>query len=108
MITGNPMIRQRKAVDTTSPEAYALSFRCWETAGFTDASNSSPPGVGRYDTINLPNKKCPAGIRANIFFPSCWNGKDLNPPDHAVRIVRVDCHATLSDFSLEPHGLPYW
>ncbi|RXW21696.1 hypothetical protein EST38_g4146 [Candolleomyces aberdarensis] len=97
MITGNPMLRSRKAVDTTSPEAYALSFRCWETSGFTDASNGSPPGVGRYDTVNLPNKKCPAGIRANIFFPSCWNGKDLNPPDHSSHMSffqgRVDNNA---------------
>ncbi|KAF5325985.1 hypothetical protein D9611_000243 [Ephemerocybe angulata] len=97
MITGNPMLRARKAVDTTSPEAFSLSFRCWETTGFTDASNSSPPGVGRYDTVNLPNKKCNGGIRANIFFPSCWNGKDLNPPDHSSHMAffqgRVDTNA---------------
>jgi hypothetical protein len=97
MITGNPMLRARKQVDTTSPEAFALSFRCWETTGFGDASNSSPPGAGRYDTINLPNKKCNGGIRANIFFPSCWNGKDLDPPDHSSHMKffegRVDTNA---------------
>jgi len=83
MITGNPMLRARKQWDETQPEAFSLTFRCWESTGFTDASNSSPPGVGRYDTVELPKKKCAGGIRANIFFPNCWNGKDLDPPDHA-------------------------
>ncbi|TFK17758.1 hypothetical protein FA15DRAFT_689917 [Coprinopsis marcescibilis] len=94
MITGNPMLRQRKAVDATSPEAYASTFRCWETSGFTDASNGSPPGAGRYDTVDLPKKRCPAGIRANLFFPACWDGKNIDSPDHTSHMAffqgRVD------------------
>ena len=71
MITGNPMLRARDTrVDTTSPEAYALTFRCWESTSFSDPSNMSPPGGGNYDTVEFPKKKCNGGIRANIFFPS--------------------------------------
>lgn len=87
MITGNPMLRSRKAVDPTSAEAWALSFRCWETEGFFDPSNSSPPGAGAYDTVALPNKFCPGGIRANIFFPSCWDGKNLDTPNHSSHVA---------------------
>lgn len=31
---------------------------------------------------NLPNMKCPLSLRAQIVFPSCWNGKDLDSADH--------------------------
>ncbi|KAG2017229.1 WSC domain-containing protein, variant 2 [Coprinopsis cinerea AmutBmut pab1-1] len=98
MISGNPMLRARKAgLDPNSPEAWSSSFRCWETSGFTDPSNSSPPGAGRYDTVELPNKRCPAGIRANLFFPACWDGKNLDSPDHASHVAffqgRVDPNA---------------
>ena len=70
MISGNPMIRAKKNLDPNSPEAWSSSFRCWETEGFFDPSNSYPPGAGPYDTVAFPNKFCAGGIRANIFFPS--------------------------------------
>lgn len=31
---------------------------------------------------NIPNYNCPGGLRAQVFFPACWNGKDLDTPDH--------------------------
>ncbi|OTA81848.1 hypothetical protein M434DRAFT_37374 [Hypoxylon sp. CO27-5] len=34
------------------------------------------------ETKNLPNKPCPAGIMANIRFPTCWDGKNLDTADH--------------------------
>ena len=34
------------------------------------------------DTSELPGKVCPQGIRASIVFPSCWDGKNLDSPDH--------------------------
>jgi len=33
-------------------------------------------------TSGLPNRVCPDGLRAQIFFPSCWDGKNLDSPDH--------------------------
>jgi Domain of unknown function (DUF1996) len=89
MITGNPFLRARDTkVNANSPEAYALTFRCWDSQNEFDPSNMSPPGGGNYDTIEFPQKKCNGGIRANIFFPSCWNGKDLDTPDHRVSFLR--------------------
>ncbi|TFK18616.1 hypothetical protein FA15DRAFT_602967 [Coprinopsis marcescibilis] len=88
MITGNPMLRARNAaIDATSPEAYSLTWRCWASQSFSDPSNGSPPGGGNYDTVQLPNKQCPGGIRANIFFPSCWDGKSLDSPDHKSHVA---------------------
>jgi hypothetical protein len=34
------------------------------------------------DTNNIPAYKCPYGMQARIYFPSCWNGRDLDSPDH--------------------------
>ncbi|KAH8077866.1 hypothetical protein BXZ70DRAFT_690680 [Cristinia sonorae] len=95
MLAGDPFLRQRKpGLDLNSPEAYFSSFRCWQTSGFTDPSNSSPPGAGNYDTVTLPPKPCPAGIRSHIFFPSCWDGKNVDSPDHKSHVAymqgRVD------------------
>jgi len=88
MITGDPFARSRNTkISSTSPEAYALTFRCWASTAFGDPSNSSPPGGGNYDTVELPKKACPGGIRANIFFPSCWDGKNLDSPDHRSHVA---------------------
>lgn len=40
----------------------------------------------------LPDKEfmdanCANGIRAEIFFPSCWNGKDLTSDDHKSHVA---------------------
>lgn len=35
-----------------------------------------------YETPGLPNEKCPAGIMAIHHFPACWDGVNLDSPDH--------------------------
>lgn len=70
MITGNPMIRDKKLPDINSVESWALSFRCFDDDQWLGPSNLLPPGAGRWDTVHLPNKPCDGGIRANIFFPT--------------------------------------
>ena len=84
MIVGDPMIRNKTFVDPNSSEGRAISFRCWN-ANFGSDPSYPHPGTGPLDTIELPKKTCAGGIRSNIFFPSCWNGKDLDPADHSVR-----------------------
>lgn len=39
------------------------------------------------DTGELPNKYCPNGIRATIIFPSCWDGKNVDSPDHKSHVA---------------------
>lgn len=34
------------------------------------------------ETKNFPTGPCPAGIMANHHFPSCWDGKNLDSPNH--------------------------
>ncbi|KAI0516899.1 hypothetical protein F5B22DRAFT_605428 [Xylaria bambusicola] len=38
-------------------------------------------------TLNFPNKPCPAGIMISIRFPTCWDGKNLDSPDHQSHVA---------------------
>ncbi|KAF2005544.1 WSC domain protein [Amniculicola lignicola CBS 123094] len=49
-------------------DAKAVSFNCL--------------GADLPETNNIPNYNCPSGLRAQIFFPSCWDGMNLDSPDH--------------------------
>ena len=84
MIVGDPMMRNSSKVDPNSAQGKAIGFRCWNANFGTDPSWPHP-NTGPLDTFELPKKACAGGIRSNIFFPSCWNGKDLDPADHSVR-----------------------
>ncbi|KAL1838577.1 hypothetical protein VTJ49DRAFT_2504 [Mycothermus thermophilus] len=48
-----------------------ITYTCLQTLGT------------RYpETMHLPKEPCPAGIMANVRFPTCWDGKNLDSPDH--------------------------
>jgi hypothetical protein len=50
-----------------------------------DAFNYSCLGVNGPETLELPKQHCPGGLRIQVMFPSCWNGKDVtsdNLQDH--------------------------
>lgn len=66
MISGNP-----KAV--TAADNPRLGHDIWW--GCSDNSNSGKP--------TAPPPSCPEGIiTLHIHFPDCWNGRDLDSPDH--------------------------
>ncbi|TVY40649.1 hypothetical protein LOCC1_G003619 [Lachnellula occidentalis] len=64
MVAGDPSLRSFN--DTL--EQNAVTFTCL--------------GTNEAETNGFPNYKCPYGLRAQVFFPSCWNGVDLDSPDH--------------------------
>jgi hypothetical protein len=37
---------------------------------------------GSSQTSTIPQSACPDGLRAQIIFPSCWDGKNLDSTDH--------------------------
>ncbi|KAI5212235.1 WSC-domain-containing protein [Aureobasidium subglaciale] len=67
MLAGNPFKRNH----TDDFASKAVSFVCLDYSG------------GSSTTDGLPTKKCPDGLRAQIFFPSCWDGVNLDSADHA-------------------------
>ncbi|THZ01447.1 WSC-domain-containing protein [Aureobasidium pullulans] len=66
MLAGNPF--KRNHTDDFASEA--VSFVCLDYSG------------GSSTTDGLPDKKCPDGLRAQVFFPSCWDGVNLDSADH--------------------------
>ncbi|KAF1994653.1 hypothetical protein P154DRAFT_548934 [Amniculicola lignicola CBS 123094] len=79
MIVGDPT----KRTFDNSAEARTQSFRCWEPEF---GGVAAAPGGGT-DTRFLPKKPCAGGIRANHFFPTCWDGKNLDSPDHKSHVA---------------------
>jgi hypothetical protein len=65
MVAGDPFTRSYG----NNSAANAISFNCLG-------------GPGGPETNKMPNFNCPGGLRAQVFFPACWNGVDLDPPDH--------------------------
>jgi hypothetical protein len=64
MVAGNPTLRSYN--DTL--EQNAVSYACL--------------GTSTAETSGFPDIQCPDGLRAQIFFPSCWDGVNLDSPDH--------------------------
>ncbi|TEB23424.1 hypothetical protein FA13DRAFT_1639946 [Coprinellus micaceus] len=87
MIVGDPMVRSDSHVPANSVQSYALTFRCYD--GVPGSDGSWAPGVGPFESVGFPNKKCPGGIRTNIFFPTCWDGTTLDPPDHHSHVKYI-------------------
>ncbi|KAI9453461.1 WSC domain-containing protein [Lactarius psammicola] len=75
MFTGNPFVRS----DTGTPESKAISWNC---INFN--------GPGQPDTRGFGNTNCPNGLRAQVFFPSCWDGVNLDSPDHKSHMAYPD------------------
>ncbi|CAA9963056.1 wsc domain-containing protein [Pyrenophora teres f. maculata] len=62
--------------------------------GFNCLNYDMPPEGSRF-RHTMPSKEymdahCKNGIRAEIFFPSCWNGKDVDSPDHKSHMAYPD------------------
>ncbi|TFK33440.1 hypothetical protein BDQ12DRAFT_766806 [Crucibulum laeve] len=72
MLSGSPTLR---TYDSTSFAQQAVTFLCLDFNGVTTKYN------------NIPDKECPSGIRAQINFPSCWDGKNLDSTDHKSHVA---------------------
>ncbi|KAM0720206.1 hypothetical protein Q7P37_004342 [Cladosporium fusiforme] len=68
MVAGDPF--QRNQTDAEAAPGNAVSFVCLDYSGTSD------------ETKSIPNKNCPDGLRAQVYFPSCWDGKNGDSPDH--------------------------
>ncbi|KAI5812158.1 hypothetical protein BZA77DRAFT_359753 [Pyronema omphalodes] len=69
MVAGNPMIRSL----ATGAQKNGASFACL--------------GTNKPETRYIPNYKCPYGLRAQMVMPSCWDGVNLDSPDHKSHVA---------------------
>lgn len=87
MVAGDPY--QRNISDPPTLEQRAIFFACL----------SSTPGS---QTNNLPDKKCNNGLRVQVSFPSCWDGKNFDSPDHKSHMA----YPSLMDNGICPDSHP--
>ena len=67
MIAGDP---SRTTYNNSDPSNLAVGFVCLNYAGTSSQS------------VEFPTTNCVDGLRAQITFPSCWDGKNLDSDDH--------------------------
>lgn len=67
VLAGSP-VKRSAGTDFASQ---AISYNCLNYYG--------PPEP---ETGGFPTHNCPSGLRSQVFFPSCWDGKNLDSPDH--------------------------
>jgi hypothetical protein len=84
MLAGNPMLRSF----TSTLEQRAISFACL--------------GTNTAETHEMPDYNCPDGLRAQVFFPSCWDGVNLDSKDHKSHMA----YPSLVDNGVCPHSHP--
>ncbi|CAK7199469.1 hypothetical protein SEUCBS139899_002149 [Sporothrix eucalyptigena] len=61
-------------------------FRCYTGPNFK-GDDLSPCADPKLDTETLPAGPCLGGIRSNIHFPTCWDGKNLDSPNHKDHVA---------------------
>lgn len=67
MVAGNPELRNYTATETQEAVLYAcLNYNAPAT-----------PQTNAFPTVN-----CPDGLRSQVYFPSCWDGVNLDSADH--------------------------
>ncbi|KAF2260287.1 hypothetical protein CC78DRAFT_473231 [Lojkania enalia] len=61
-------------------------FRCYNAPNF-GGDNAAPCQDPTLDTEDFPKQPCPGGIRSNVLYPTCWDGKNLDSPDHKSHVA---------------------
>lgn len=76
MFAGDPALR--KGSDDITQRA--VTWVC------LDYKNNNPVP----EQQGIPNARCPNGLRGQVIFPMCWNGKDLDSPDHKSHVAYAE------------------
>ncbi|KAI1370847.1 hypothetical protein F4677DRAFT_437365 [Hypoxylon crocopeplum] len=82
MLVGDASLRKSEGMQRQ------LCHRCYTTEDGAGPAGSSggAPCTGD-DTQSLPPSPCAGGIRTTITFPTCWDGKNLDSPDHTSHVA---------------------
>lgn len=75
MLAGDMTLRSFDANEQTQR---AITFNCLDTGNATGAA-------GEFNHFPLHN--CPSGMRAQVFFPQCWDGQSLDSANHKSHVA---------------------
>ncbi|RDL40252.1 Uncharacterized protein BP5553_00231 [Venustampulla echinocandica] len=82
MLVGDPLMRSRPDKKLKKQ----ICYRCYTGPNF-GGDNAAPCADNTLDTEAFPTKPCLGGIRSNIHFPTCWDGKNLDSPNHQDHVA---------------------
>lgn len=77
MLVGDPMQNSQKGMQK------GICHRC--VPNYQQSPFGGAPCTGQ-DTAALPKGFCAGGIRFTVIFPTCWDGKNVDSPDHKSHI----------------------
>ncbi|PSN74275.1 hypothetical protein BS50DRAFT_480003 [Corynespora cassiicola Philippines] len=81
MLAGNSNLRN------STSSSRGVCHRCFEGPNFRPFGGA--PCTGN-DTTHLPDHFCPGGIRTQVTFPTCWDGVNLDSPDHQSHVAYAE------------------
>lgn len=81
MLAGDPLRRTSENLGRKMQQCY----RCYPKKNFGGVM-SSPCLDPKWDTDYFPKEPCEGGIRSSVMFPLCWDGKNLDSPDHSSHV----------------------
>jgi hypothetical protein len=85
MVAGDPY---RSTYNASNIPDQAISFVCLNGA---DPTNNNGPQTA------FPQTACPDGLRMQVNFPSCWDGANLDAPDHMAHMAYPEGHPDSGD-----------
>lgn len=83
MLVGDPMQRSRPDTKLKLQNCY----RCFTGNQLHGGDVGAPCQDPRMDTEAFPKQPCTGGMRSNILFPTCWDGKNLDSPNHQDHVA---------------------
>jgi hypothetical protein len=89
MLAGDPTLRNK------TEKSPGICHRCLAASEAISGGSGAP--CDSNDTSEFPNKSCPGGIRATIIFPSCWDGVNLDSPDHKSHVAYAPGNSALAN-----------
>ncbi|KAF2280139.1 uncharacterized protein EI97DRAFT_491631 [Westerdykella ornata] len=84
MLTGDASRRTSENLGKNTQQCY----RCFTEPNF-GGSMYSPCMDPVLDTDHFPTRPCAGGIRSNIIFPQCWDGINLDSPNHRDHVAHT-------------------
>ncbi|RYP14312.1 hypothetical protein DL765_006477 [Monosporascus sp. GIB2] len=80
MLAGNPA-----NTDPNKVQGSYICHRCWTSTSDTPFVGGAP--CTGSDTVEIPKDPACKMIRQTIYFPTCWDGKNLDSPDHQSHVA---------------------
>jgi len=80
MVAGNAAETNVKNV-----KGQSICHRCWKSTDDNKFTGGAP--CTGADTVEIPSDKSCQMIRQTLIFPTCWDGKNLDSPDHHSHVA---------------------